>query len=236
MSARASVTRNRISEKSCWLPAALGIACAGAIAGPVFDLAIQRGAFGFGPLTQLMATHIFLMNILAPAAALVLRRGAPDRRISAGRSLVIASLLQMILLWAVHTPIALSAFHHGGRHALLSAALFWSALWFWIATFGQDGGRRWRAIASLLLTGKLFCLLGALLVFAPRALYLPHHGSFPSAPSGSLSDQHQAGLLMIAACPLTYVLAAVVIAASWLKELSERQPRRNSGRLFSMNA
>ena len=34
-----------------------------------------------------------------------------------------------------------------------------------------------------------------------------------------LADQQLAGLLMITACPLTYVTAGVIIAARWVLEL-----------------
>ena len=50
-------------------------------------------------------------------------------------------------------------------------ALSISALLFWICLLSLPEARRWHAIPALLLTGKLVCLLAALLVFAPRALY-----------------------------------------------------------------
>ena len=71
---------------------------------------------------------------------------------------------------------------------------------------------RWQAIFLLLLTGKLSCLLGALLIFAPRLLYAADIHA-PSFDIGTLDDQQLAGLLMITACPLSYVVAGVVLAA-----------------------
>ena len=53
-------------------------------------------------------------------------------------------------------------------------------------------------------------MLGALLVFAPRPIYSSGHHGF------DLADQQLAGLLMLAACPLSYVLAAIVIAVETL--------------------
>ena len=72
------------------------------------------------------------------------------------------------------------------------------------------------------MTAKLFCLLGALLVLAPRPIYAAHSGPHhPVVPSGltALEDQQLAGLLMLAACALTYVAAGAIIAARWLREL-----------------
>ena len=108
-------------------------------------------------------------------------------------------------------------------HVAIQFALLAVALWFWFAVLGQSGSARWRAIVALLLTGKLFCLLAALLVFAPRALYPVelahvHHG----AAADPLADQYLAGLLMLVVCPLTYVLAGVLITERWLRELRER--------------
>jgi putative membrane protein len=64
---------------------------------------------------------------------------------------------------------------------------------------------------------RLFCLLGAIFVFAPRPLFA-HHGGV------SLEDQQLAGLLMIVACPLTYVVAGTVIAARWVLALEGDRP------------
>jgi putative membrane protein len=85
------------------------------------------------------------------------------------------------------------------------------------------GAFRWRALFALLLTGKLFCLLGALLVFAPRLLYgdpAAGHAWHTPETGDALADQHLGGLLMLAVCPLTYVLAGVIIAAQWLRDLA----------------
>ncbi len=72
---------------------------------------------------------------------------------------------------------------------------------------------------ALLVSGKLACLLGVLFVFAPRPL-LAHAGHFVHAQV--LADQHLAGLLMIAACPLSYVLTAVVLAVQAVNGVDDR--------------
>ena len=53
----------------------------------------------------------------------------------------------------------------------LHGVLLLAALCFWTLLLSLPDARRWHAVAALLLTGKLVCLLAALLVFAPRALY-----------------------------------------------------------------
>jgi putative membrane protein len=176
-----------------------------------------------GPLAQHMATHLLLMNAVAPALALA-TTALPLRMVASARSLALATLAQLLLLWAWHAPAALAAaWHVPAVHALMQLSLFSSALWFWLAVIADRGAFRWRALFALLITGKLFCLLGVLLVFAPRLLYGDQangHGWHTPATPNALADQHLAGLLMLVVCPLTYVVAAVVIAAQWLRDLA----------------
>jgi putative membrane protein len=177
-----------------------------------------------GPLTQHMGAHLLLMNLIAPAAAM-----AGTRTFDVGSTLrstlFAASAVQILALWAAHAPSAVElAARLPAVHVAVQAVLFAAAVWFWLAVFAQTGPARWRALFALLITGKLFCLLAALLVFAPRYLYpaaaLLHsgHGSLSADP---LADQQLAGLLMLIVCPLTYVVAGVVIAARWLREIAQ---------------
>lgn len=179
-----------------------------------------------GPLAAHMSAHILLMNAVAPTVAVAALNWPPAAFAyrMAGGSLVLASVAQIGVLWIAHSPplMAASMSSHS-LHVAIQFALLATALWFWFAVLGQSGSARWRAIVALLLTGKLFCLLAALLVFAPRALYPVelahvHHG----AAADPLADQYLAGLLMLVVCPLTYVLAGVLIAERWLRELRER--------------
>ena len=75
------------------------------------------------------------------------------------------------------------------------------------------------------MTGKIACLLGVMLIFSPRLLYSAspgqhvHLGLHEIAAAPTLADQQFAGLLMIAACPLSYLLAGVVIAARMISDI-----------------
>ncbi len=176
----------------------------------------------FGPLSEMMAGHILSMNVLAPLMAVSFAGvlNARAQLLGRGKVLATAGALQIVVLWSVHAP-AVMAHLSGAAHLLLQAILFGTALFFWSAVLSQDGRHRWRALLVLLITGKLFCLLGVLLVFAPRLLYAPLlHGHDASGVPPMLADQQFAGLMMIVACPLSYVLAAVLIAAQWLNDIS----------------
>ncbi len=167
----------------------------------------------FGHLAAQMLAHIVLMNAVAPLLALA-ARGALPRRWPGW--LVPATIAQAVALWAWHAPPALdAALQSGLLHLGMQASLLLVACWFWWAVFSHREAR-WRAILALLVTGKLFCLLGVLLVFAPRALYA---GLAHGAGAAALSDQQLAGLLMLIACPATYIVAGVVVATRWLGRL-----------------
>lgn len=172
-----------------------------------------------GVFTRHMMLHIVLMMLAAPALAGLLREsGFVPPLPNSIKSLSGAALLQAILFLSWHSPPGLSlAWQSGG--GLMHITLLFSALCFWLAVFDQAVKNVWRAVFVLLLTGKLFCLLAVLLVFAPRVLY----GSaiLNSAISVDLGDQQLAGLLMLTACPLTYVFAAIVLVYCWFQRLCD---------------
>lgn len=193
-------------------------------------------SLGLGPLSHHMTQHILLMNVAAPLAALVMLRlssnfpRATGRRTIGAGLLAAATVMQIALLWSWHLPPAFSA--AGNDPALMAVmhlSLFIAALWFWMTVLGTGTAGRWQSILSLLLTGKLFCLLAVILVFAPRPLYplFSHHGAQPASLAAALEDQQLAGLMMVVACPLTYVLAGVILATLWLYELEREGVARS---------
>lgn len=192
--------------RPAWISAA-AVVVASSIAAAFHDLDQQ---------SRHMVAHIAAMNVAAPvAAALFAERIA--RRLGPQMlwALVVA---QVGLLWASHTPQAhawLSHSHAAGLAALV--VLFVLAVLFWASALGQYGPRLWHSVGALLITGKLTCLLAALLVFSTRPLYLNSN-----AAGDALSDQQLAGLLMLAACPVSYVVAAIVITADLIGRPSER--------------
>lgn len=225
----------------CWTALALPIA----VVATSLLVPIIPGLFadlGYGHLSAHMAQHILTMNFIAPIVAFGLLRYGPLGRISRrnphewgswlGSWLALAVALQIGALWFWHAP-GVFEWAMAGRWpgAFMHASLFLIALLFWVCVLDIDGHSRWKPIAALLVTGKLFCLLGALFVFAPRALYdMPFaHGYLSQAQGHSLAastlaDQQLAGLLMVAACPLTYIVAGVVIATRWILDLESEYP------------
>jgi putative membrane protein len=163
-----------------------------------------------GHLSQHMALHILSMNVAAPVTAAVIAGiGAP--RTVAPKYLWAIAAAQILALWFLHTPrFHAIAAHDPATGFAVHGLLALLALGFWIALFGLPANRTWHAPATLLLTGKLACLLAALLIFSPRLLY-PAFADPAHLAHISHSDQQLAGLLMIVACPLSYLTAAVLI-------------------------
>lgn len=213
---RASMTIEGFSGRSRAL-----VLIAGA-AGAFLPAQLALELTSLGHLSRHMTTHILLMSVVAPAAAgawLALSRSVP--RMPFVGSLWPATVAQLTTLWLWHTPVLLHlALSRPTFHLLMQGSLFSSSFWFWMAVFKPRGNERWRSIFALLITAKLFCLVGILLVFARRALYADSGDAVLSMHS--VNDQQLAGLLMLVACPLTYLVASVVIASRWLKELEVR--------------
>jgi putative membrane protein len=121
-----------------------------------------------------------------------------------------------VLIWMMASPLL---------HSLLQGVLLLVATAFWSSVLQRSGGSVWSAVVALLVTGKLFCLVALILVFAPRALYggtTLHHAGM------DLADQQLAGLLMITACPMTYILAAILLVARWLRLLGDEPQERRA--------
>jgi putative membrane protein len=165
-----------------------------------------------GEVSTSMALHIAAMNVVAPTIATIVALTGFAMLPRQFLWPVAAAQLVLLVAWhlpAMHAVTAAAA----GFHAAFLVALLAGATLFWLALLTCRGSDRWRAIFALLITGKVACLLGALLIFAPQAVYA-HHGM-----PGDVTDQQVAGLLMIVACPLSYVVAGVVLAAQWLAGL-----------------
>ena len=177
-----------------------------------------------GPLSVHMLQHLVLMNVVVP---LLVFCALPFRSARIADSWAYATAAQLALLWGWHAPPVLdAAMASPALMAAMHVSLAMAAGWFWLAIAAMPATARWRSIFALLITGKLFCLLGALLVFSPRLLFgtMDHHAHAMAA--GTLADQQMAGLIMLIACPLTYVLAGVWITARWFLAL-EAQGRAN---------
>lgn len=174
-----------------------------------------------GSIDEMMLWHVLSMNVAAPAMAFVLKSRMPT---SASGSIFAATAMQLALLWGWHSPaLMVPAMESHGLAVAMHASLFLAAFWFWTAILATPDHALWRAIVSLLVTAKLFCLLGILFAFGTYDIY---HAAGQSASSSGLHGQQTAGLIMLAICPLSYVTIGIGLTAKWFSALSQ-SPRKN---------
>ena len=160
--------------------------------------------------------HVLLIAAVAPLLALAfpLRRlGSPPLAVLVGAHAVI--------LWLWHAPgpyawglASVPAYWLMQASLLGSAWLLWRAI---LAPAAQPGP----ALIALVATIGQMGLLGALIAFAPRPLYLVHLAS--TAPWGlsPLADQQLGGLLMWVPAILPYLGVGLWLAWSGLRRGAE---------------
>ena len=196
---------------------------------------VALAALWLGPLPELasssfaahMGMHVGVVAVAAPALALGLAGGRFDPVVRAPALFppVPWSVVELLVVWAWHTP----ALHHAARHAapwfaVEQASFLGSGLVVWLSAFG--GGARLRAertgagVLALLLTSMHMTLLGALLALAPRPLF--GHATGGALPCKSsegicrgdqpvmvgltpLDDQHLGGAIMLLVGGIAYL-------------------------------
>ena len=169
--------RSRVAELASSIQIRNGLLAAGA-ALAYFALGLPLIALPLGPHAVHMASHILLMNTLAPVLASTIIASFGDRApgFASARVLIAATVLQLALLWTWHAPNFWGpVLREPLVHVLMQASLLAASLTFWLAILSEKGVVRWRGVVALLATGKFSCLLGVLLLFAPRLLYADAH-------------------------------------------------------------
>ena len=173
------------------------------------------------PLCRLAATLAWahmLQLMLAIAGAGLLAAGW--RRPRAGPAALAAAVAgHGALLWLWHLPVVYAAvLTQPVLHVATYALLVLSAFWFWQAVRGAlPDGPPWAGLMALLVTMAHTGLLGALLTFAPAALYPLHAAGARAWGLDPLQDQQLAGLLMWVPAGLVYLLAGAALLGRWLR-------------------
>ena len=202
-------------------------------------------ALGEALLSGHMAQHLVLLNIAAPLLALgapgatLLAAISPGWRCAIGTTMFgprwrtawrwltavsVATVLQQVALWSWHAPPAIAlSLQSDAVHALMHVSLLAAAFLFW-ATVLRSVRRYGASVAALLITAKLCTLLGALLIFARSVAYPAYAGRAAAWGFSPLEDQQLAGLLMMPAGGIVYVVAAVIIFGLWLGDMERRSP------------
>jgi len=139
-----------------------------------------------------------------------------------------AWLLHAATLWLWHLPGAYEAsLASEWMHALQHASFLGTALLFWWAlVHGREGRMGYGAsVLYLFATAMHSGGLGALLTFAPRPWYAAYDATTAAWGLTPLEDQQLAGLIMWIPAGASYLVAALLLLAAWMRE-SERRASR----------
>ncbi|WP_137179733.1 cytochrome c oxidase assembly protein [Roseomonas sp. AR75] len=183
--------------------AALGwLVLALALVSPLCNLAVAL--FGARVLQ-----HLLIVLVAAP----LLGRALARTGLVAPAPLPAAALFAALFwLWHLPRPYAASFHPDGIAWWWMHATLAVSATWLWAAILGARSARPIASALAGLVTGLQMGALGALLTFAPRALYAPHVPAVTlSWGLTPLEDQQLGGLVMWV--PGGLLFAAVMVAA-----------------------
>jgi putative membrane protein len=183
-----------------------------------------------GPLPQLareaffahMTLHMAVVAVAAPLLAAGIRGGRLDLARKAPRLFapVQASIVELVIVWAWHTP----ALHHAARHHTAAfvaeqGSFLIAGCFLWLAAIGGDRlearSRSAAGVVGLLLTAMHMTLLGALLALSPRPLYA-HAGEFTGLTA--LDDQHLGGAIMLLVGGVSYLFGGLWLTLRVLRE------------------
>lgn len=200
--------------------------------------AILLALIWFGPLPRLshtsfaahMTMHMGVVAIAAPLLSLGVAGGRfdPVRRASRVFSPLLASLVELVVVWAFHAP----ALHHLARHAsgmrVIEQGMFLaSGLFLWLSIFGGSAARReerlGEGVLALLLTSMHMTLLGALIALPNRVLFA-HESS--GAGASALEDQQLGGAIMLLVGGVVYLTGGLWLSARLLRAPAIASARR----------
>jgi len=189
---------------------------------------VTLGAVWLGPLPALadrlfvghMLMHVMVVAVAAPLLAIGMAGGGLDvsSRFPVLFSPILASVLELFVVWAWHMP----ALHHAARTSqaaelLEQGSYLFAGLLVWLAAFGGVRHRRALAgIAGLLLTSMHMTLLGVLLAMSGRPLF-EHTGSALSGLS-PLEDQQMGGVIMLAFGGSAYLIGGLYLLFGLLQD------------------
>lgn len=127
--------------------------------------------------------------------------------------LIPALLLHVIVFWAWHVPgIYSAALSSDLAYWIGQVALLGSGVLFWAALFRHDTSGPSAFFAMIAMVMQMG-LLGAVITFAPQALYVPHYLTTQQYGLSPLQDQQLSGLIMwVGSLPLTVLAGWAVLA------------------------
>jgi putative membrane protein len=126
---------------------------------------------------------------------------------------ICAAALFAVLLWFWHAPAPYaetfrSAFVYWSMHITLYGA----ALWLWTSLIDAPPAKAFHVVFAGMITSVQMGFLGALITFAPRALYTPHLLTTATWNLTPLQDQQLGGAIMwVPGCAIFLAVSMLIL-------------------------
>lgn len=168
--------------------------------------------------------HMFLTTIVAPLIAV----GLPQRWAAWSARAIpawAAALAFGAALWFWHAPGPYTdTFRSDVTYWVMHPTTLGAAFVLWTVIVRGEPGRVIDKVAALAITSLQMGVLGAVITFAPRALYPPHELTAWAWGLSPLSDQQFGGAIMWVPAGIIFTLAFVGPLAFLLREHPTRAP------------
>ena len=169
--------------------------------------------------SERVSHHVALTMIVAPLLALSLPRAWANRS-----AMPAALVVSTMALWLWHTPdLYTAAFAHPAIYWSMQLSLLLSFTWLWLGLL--RGPSTISAGVTALTSAIQMGFLGALLVFAPSPLYLPHLTTTAAFGLLPIEDQQLAGVVMWVPANLPLMAVLIWRLAMALRPTGETQAR-----------
>ena len=141
---------------------------------------------------------------------------------------LVAWILHVAVLWGWHVPSAFEAgLHSVTVHWLQHASFFGAAVIYWWSVFSSSAGAERKALVlvSVFTTAIHTAVLGMLLTFSTRVWYPTYARTQNAWGLSAVEDQQLGGLIMWVPGGMVFIVAALAVAALWLKQSELRTAR-----------
>lgn len=188
--------------------------------------AILLMSFGDGSFTVHMIVHMGIVAIAAPLIAYGLRGTRFDLSDMVGITPILASLVELAVVWFWHLPKLRAIAEANLVLSLVEQVSFLVAgVLLWHACFRPNEGRL-SGVIGLLFTSMHMTLLGVLLALAPRPLYGGGEVTCFGISLPATADQQIGGVVMLLVGSLAYLVGGILLLAGVLRDGA--LPRENS--------
>jgi putative membrane protein len=171
---------------------------------------------------SLFAARVGQHMILALIGAPLVAAGRPFARIEnvssqmtelQGIAPLCAAALFAAFIWFWHAPAPYAeTFRSTFVYWSMHVSVYGAALWLWISLMGAPPTKAMHVVLAGLFSSIQMGFLGALITFAPRALYTPHLLTTAAWNLTPLQDQQLGGVIMwVPGCVIFFAISMLIL-------------------------